>query len=439
MNAAKRLAVMLALLALAGLPMVLTASLLNAANQMLIAALFAMAFNLLCGQAGLLSFGHAAYFGIGAFAAVHAMQALGGNGLLPTPLLPLAGAVAGGSTGLAAGWFSTKRSGLYFSMITLALAELLHALAPQLKGLFGGEAGLSTMRQPAFGLSFGSTLHVYYLTLAWVLLSVWLLYLLTRTPVGRVQNGLRENPHRLRFLGYDVHRQSVFVFAVSATFAGIAGALQAIGNESASYTLFELGLSADVVLNAYIGGVGIFLGPAIGAALMTFLGHALSDLTRAWLLYQGVLFVLVMMFFPGGLGGLARLAADRRLQRAGPVVLVSSLAAALLSGAALVLTVELVQRIASQEYQALRTPGAAWPAVPFLGVRWLPGAATTWSVPLLLAGAGAWAGRLARRHWRRREADAREADAHEADTREAAPDDAAPADAVLLSLRQERP
>lgn len=400
MRAGWRVGPMLALLVLAALPLMLSAALLNAANQMLVAALFAMAFNLLCGQAGLLSFGHAAYFGIGAFATVHSMQALGGSGLLPTPLLPLAGASAGGLAGLVAGWFSTQRSGLYFSMITLALAELLHALAPQLKGLFGGEAGLSTMRQPAFGLSFGSTQQVYYLTLGWVLLSVWLLYLLTRTPVGRVQNGLRENPHRLRFLGYDVHRQSVFVFTVSAMFAGIAGALQAIGNESASYTLFDLRLSADVVLNAYIGGVRIFLGPAIGAALMTFFSHALSDLTRAWLLYQGILFVLVMMFFPGGLGGLLRLAAGRRLYRAGPVAPALSVAGVLLLGAGLVLAIELLQRIASPDYQALRVAGAAWPAVPLLGMQWLPGAPATWGAPLLMAGIGAWAVRLARRRFR---------------------------------------
>ena len=118
---------------------------------MLIAALFACAFNLLAGQGGMLSFGHAAYFGVGTFATIHAMNALGGAGLLPTPLMPLVGGVAGLLFGLVAGWFATMRSGVYFSMITLALAELLHALAPHLKGVFGGEAGLSAMRMPAWG------------------------------------------------------------------------------------------------------------------------------------------------------------------------------------------------------------------------------------------------------------------------------------------------
>lgn len=291
---------------LAALPFLLSQGLLNAAVQMLIAALFASAYNLLCGQAGMLSFGHAAYFGVGAFATVHAMNALGGAGLLPTPLMPLAGAAGGLVFGGIAGWFATQRSGTYFAMITLAIAELVHALAPHLKGLFGGEAGISTMRMPAWGLDFGSTTQVYYLTLAWVLLALALLYLYTRTPLGRLTLGLRENSHRLKFLGYNVHGLSTLVFAISAMFSGLAGGLLVISNESANYVLFDPALSAAAVLNTYIGGVQVFLGPAFGASLMTFFGYAASDLTRSWLLYQGILFVLVMMFMPTGLAGLIR-------------------------------------------------------------------------------------------------------------------------------------
>ncbi|CAM3528694.1 branched-chain amino acid ABC transporter permease [Bordetella sputigena] len=289
---------------LAALPYLLSQGLLNAAIQMLIAALFATAYNLLCGQAGMLSFGHAAYFGIGAFATVHAMNALGGEGLLPTPLMPLAGAAGGLIFGGIAGWFATQRSGTYFAMITLAIAELVHSLAPHLKSTFGGEAGISTMRMPAWGLDFGSTTQVYYLTLFWVLLAMLLMYLYTRTPLGRLTLGLRENSHRLRFLGYNVHGLSTLVFAISAMFAGMAGGLQVLSNESANYVVFDPALSAAAVLNTYIGGVGVFLGPALGASLMTFFGYAVSDLTRSWLLYQGILFVIVMMFLPRGLAGL---------------------------------------------------------------------------------------------------------------------------------------
>jgi len=387
-------AVALGVLLLAGVPMLLSQGLVNAAIQMLIAALFASAYNVLCGQAGMLSFGHAAYFGIGAFGTVHAMNALGGTGLLPTPLMPLAGAVSGLAIGAVAGWFATKRTGTYFAMITLAIAELLHALAPHLKGLFGGEAGVSAMRMPAMGLNFGSTTQVYYLTLAWVLASLALLYFYTVTPAGRLALGLRENGHRLRFLGYHVHGLSVLVFSISAMFSGIAGALQVINNEAANYVVFDASLSASVVLNTYIGGVKVFLGPALGASLMTFFGYAVSDLTQSWLLYQGILFVLVMMFMPEGLAGLLGLAAreQRRLglARFAPVLL-ACVAASVLLAAGTTFVVELLQRMFSQDYRALASANAAapWPPITLLGHAWLPAAAVTWLVPAgLLAGGG---------------------------------------------------
>lgn len=389
-------------LLLVALPMLLSQGLLNAAIQMLIAALFASAYNLLCGQAGMLSFGHAAYFGVGAFATVHAMNAIGGAGLLPTPLMPLAGAVGGLLFGGIAGWFATQRSGTYFAMITLAIAELVHSLAPHLKSIFGGEAGISTMRMPAMGVDFGSTTQVYYLTLAWVLIAIALLYLYTRTPLGRLTLGLRENRHRLQFLGYNIHGLSTLVFAISAMFSGIAGSLQVLSNESANYVVFDPSLSAAAVLNTYIGGVQVFLGPAFGAALMTFFGYAISDLTRSWLLYQGILFVLVMMFMPTGLSGLiaiaTRLCERHGLGRVLPLLLMA-IACAILATAGLAFTIELLQRLFSQEYRSLLQahPGAAWPEVILLDRPWRPGSPLTWSVPALLFAAGLWSYRRCRR------------------------------------------
>lgn len=383
----------LALLAtLVALPQLVPGGLLNAAIQMLIAALFASAFGLLAGRAGLLSFGHAAYFGVGTFATVHAMNAIGGAGLLPTPLLPLVGAFAGLAFGGLAGWFATKRSGTTFSMITLAIAELVHALAPQLKGLFGGESGISAMRMPAWGLRFGSTAEVYYLTLAWVLLALVALYALTTTPTGRLTLALRDNAHRLRFLGYDVHGLSVAVFATSAMFAGIAGSLQAINNEAANYVVFDAHVSASVVLNAYIGGVGSFLGPVLGAALMSLFGYLVSDTTQSWLLYQGALFVLVMLFMPAGLTGLFGAAAGVWAKRGAPALLgllVLALPAALLLAAGAVFTVETLQRLFSQDYRALAAAAGSAPPFELFGREWSPGAAVTWLLPLLLLAGGA--------------------------------------------------
>lgn len=378
---------------LAALPFLLSQGLLNAAIQMLIFALFANAYNLLCGQAGMLSFGHAAYFGVGAFATVHAMNALGGAGLVPTPLMPLAGAVGGLVFGGIAGWFATQRSGTYFAMITLAIAELVHSLAPHLKGIFGGEAGLSTMRMPAWGYNFGSTTQVYYLTLAWVLLALVLLYLYTRTPLGRLTLGLRENSDRLRFLGYNVHGLKTLVFAISAMFSGMAGGLQVLSNESANYVVFDPSLSAAAVLNTYIGGVQVFLGPAFGAALMTFFGYAASDLTRSWLLYQGILFVLVMMFMPAGLTGLigtvGRLRERHGLGQLAPVFLFAVAAAGLI-GAGTVFLIELLQRLFSREYRSMipLEAGAPWPAVTLFDHAWQPQAWATWGVPALMFGLG---------------------------------------------------
>lgn len=385
---------------LAALPALLSSGSLNAAIQMLIAALFASAYSLLSGRAGMLSFGHAAYFGVGAFATVHAMNAFGGSGLLPTPLLPLVGGAVGLLVGIVAGWFATQRSGTTFAMITLAIAELLHSLAPQLKGWFGGESGISAMRAPAWGLSFGSTTEVYYLTLVWVLVSIGLLYLHTRTPAGRLTLALRDNEHRLRFLGYDVHGLGVSAFAISAMFSGIAGSLQVLANESANYVVFDAGVSAAVVLHSYIGGVGSFLGPALGAVVMTCFGYALSDTTQSWLLYQGVLFVLVMMFAPHGLAGLGAAIARRLAGHGGAaaVAIVLAVAAAALLAAGAVFAIELLQRLAAQDYRALARMHATWPDVTLFARRWAPGSPSTWGVPLVLLGIGALLARLARRH-----------------------------------------
>ena len=386
--------------ALIALPWILPSGLVNASIQMLIAALFACAYNLLSGQAGMLSFGHAAYFGVGAFATVHAMNAFGGAGLLPTPLMPIVGAVGGFTVGAIIGWFATQRAGAYFAMITLAIAELLYSLAPHIKRLFGGEGGVSTMRMPSLGLTFGPTTQVYMLVLVWVLASLLLLYVYMSTPLGRLTLGLRENAHRLRFLGYNVHNLRVLVFSISAMFSGIAGSLQVINNEAANYVVFGPGESAAVVLNTYIGGVNVFLGPALGAALMTFFGYAVSDLTQSWLLYQGILFVLVMIFMPAGVAGLLEASGNLR-KRFGTVPLVPFFAFALLGtlllGVGTVFVVELLQRLFSQDYRALANAARLWPPISLFGYQWSPTSSATWLLPAASIVGGAAFVVLARR------------------------------------------
>ncbi|WP_085125930.1 branched-chain amino acid ABC transporter permease [Tistlia consotensis] len=384
------LALVLALLI--GLPPFLDLGLQNALVNVLIAGLFALAFNLLVGQAGLLSFGHAAYFGIGAFATLHLMRAVEDGLAFPTPLLPLAGAAAGLAVGAVAGFFATLRSGVYFALVTLAIAELFHSLAPHWEGLFGGEAGLSSMRMPWGGLIFGSTLEVYYLALGWVTLSVWLLWAYTRTPFGRLTLALRDNEQRVRFLGYDAHATKVIVFAISAMFSGVAGALQAISNETANYSLFSAHVSAGVVLNTFVGGSTVFFGPALGAAAFTLFDHLVSDLTRSWQLYQGLIFVLVMLFAPGGIGGIVQHHLRHRRQLdwsrlAGPYAL-AGLGGALVA-AGMVFMIESLSVLFGEGYAVLRRDaGGGHPPFEAFGAQWDPAGPLTWGLPLALFLAG---------------------------------------------------
>lgn len=388
MTITRALPFLVTVLVLLAAPGLLPEPLLIGAIQVLIAVLFATAFGFLVGQAGLLSFGHAAYFGVGAFAAVHAMNALNGAGLLPTPLVPLAGAAMGLLMGVVAGYLSTTRSGTYFAMITLALAELLYAIAPNLGGLFGGEGGISSFRAPAWGISFGSPKEVYYLTLFWVVLSIGLLWAVTWTPFGRLALGLRENTQRLKFLGYNTHLLATMAFAISAIFSGIAGALQTLNIEAANYVVFDINISTVVVLNTFIGGARTFLGPAIGAAIMTFFGYLTADVTRNWLLYQGLIFVLVMMYMPLGIVGTAQAICRGELQPFKDMrVFILRAVGIIAIVAAAVLSAELLQRFFSTDYEAARL-GGVWPPVNFIDYAWGPFALTTWAIPLLLTAFG---------------------------------------------------
>lgn len=364
----------------------------NVLIKILIASLFALAYNLLSGQAGLLSFGHAAYYAIGAFAVLHLMKAVE-NGLgVPTPLLPLAGALAGLLVGLVAGYFATMRSGVYFALVTLAIAELLHSLAPHLVSVFGGEAGIASMRMPSLGVTFGSLLEVYYLTLAWVVLSVFLLWAYTRTPFGRLTLALHDNEQRVSFLGYNAHFSKMIVFAVSAMFSGIAGGLQVISNETANYGLFSLKVSSDVVVQAYVGGVTLFFGPVVGAAVFTLFAYLVSDLTRSWLFYQGLIFVLVMLYAPTGIGGMVQHHHRRRYELdwarlAWPYALGALGGAFVVAG--VVFVTESVAILFGEQYVVLRrTMGGGFPPFQAFGVSWSPTSPVTWILPAVLLAAG---------------------------------------------------
>ena len=376
----------LALLAI--MPWIVPAAWVVVLSKMLIAALFALAFNLLAGQAGMLSFGHAAYFAAGTFGTLHLMQAAEAGLGVPTPLLPLAGMLVGLVCGLVCGIFATMRSGVDFSMITLAIAALFYNLAPNLDGLFGGEGGISSFRLPWAGITFGSDTEVYYLVAAWTALATALLYFYTTTPFGRLTIALRENEQRVRFLGFNAYYSRILVFSISAMFSGLAGGLLAVTNESANYVLFETGSSAAVVLHTFIGGSGVFLGPALGAVLLTGFSHVVSDATSLVLLYQGVIFILIMVYAPQGIGGALVALKEPIMSGRWPRLVApfgTVLAAALAATVAFVFTVELLERFFSTEHMSRMQREQTLLPVEFAGHLWHVLSPLTWGIPVVLA------------------------------------------------------
>jgi branched-chain amino acid transport system permease protein len=269
--------------------------------------IFALSFNLLLGQTGLLSFGHAVYFGLGGFAAIHAMNAfIHAKTGVPVVVIPLVGGAAGLAFGILFGFISTRRAGLVFSMISLGLGELVSSSSYILRSFFGGEEGITTNRTkmaPFLGHKFGPQIEVYYLVAVWCFVCIAAMYALTRTPFGRMCNAVRENAERVEYIGYSAQTIRFIAFAISAFFAGIAGGLTAINFEIMNAQQLGAQQSSLVLLMSYIGGIGYFAGPIVGAIIVTFLQITLSDVTNAWQLYFGLLFIGFVMFAPGGVTG----------------------------------------------------------------------------------------------------------------------------------------
>ena len=273
-----------------------------------ISIIFSLSYNILLGQTGLLSFGHAVYYGLGGFLLIHAINLISTNKLpIPLPFVPLVGGLAGLFFAALLGWVSTQRSGTAFAMISLGVAELIASSALILRTFFGGEAGISANRTKLFRIfdwNFGPQIQIYYLIAAWTLLAVIAMYALTRTPLGRICNAVRDNPERVQFVGYDPHVVRYLAFCFAGFFAGIAGALAAINFEIANSAYLGALQSGSVLFSTYIGGVGYFIGPIVGAIFVTVLSLSLSDLTSVWQLYFGLFFIAVVTFAPGGITGL---------------------------------------------------------------------------------------------------------------------------------------
>ena len=296
------------LVALLGLPLVFDSILaISIMNQIAIAIVFALSYNMLLGQGGMLSFGHAVYFGLGGFLSVHALILIEFETMVFSILwIPLIGGVFGLLAGVFIGSFSTHKAGTVFAMISLGIGELIAASSLIFSSFFGGEAGISgdrTFGPMFFGFDFAQNIEIYYVAAVWAFIATVFMYLFTQTPAGRMANAVRDNPERAEFIGYSSRKVRFISFCASGLFAGIAGGLFALNYEFITEENLNAATSGRVLLMAYIGGLGYFIGPIIGAVVLTLMNSLLSNYSELWMLYLGIMFLLTVMFLPRGFAG----------------------------------------------------------------------------------------------------------------------------------------
>lgn len=290
-------------------PLLLTSSLSHTMlSQMGILIIVCLSYNILLGQGGMLSFGQAVYSGLGAFVAIHALN-LVSSGKLPIPvsLLPIVGGFTGLFFAAVFGSVTVKKAGTPFAMITLGIVELIAAMALMFPSFFGGEAGVSGNRVAggaSFGITFGPQIELYYLIALYTFVCTGLMFAFTRTPLGRMLNAVRDNPERVEFVGYDTQRVRYIAFMISGFFAGIGGGLAALNFEIVTYENVSGARSAIVLLFTFLGGATFFFGAIIGGILSVLAFVLFSELTKAWLLYLGLLFLFMVMYAPGGFASL---------------------------------------------------------------------------------------------------------------------------------------
>ncbi|MFE8644881.1 branched-chain amino acid ABC transporter permease [Sphingomonas sp. NCPPB 2930] len=386
-------------------PLLFTSSLaLTMLSQIGYLIIICLSYNILLGQGGMLSFGHAVYTGMGSFIAVHAMNAAAREGgfHVPLVLVPVAGGLAGLAVAVLLGYVTTKKSGTTFAMITLGIGELVASMALMFPEFFGGEGGITTNRvygAKFLGWDFGPQMQVYYLIAVYCFVCTGLMFAFTGTPLGRMLNAVRDNPERVEFIGYSTRHVRYFAFIIAGFFAGVGGGLAAIN--------FEIVTAADSVsvvrsggylLFTFLGGATFFFGPIIGAVLLVLASVLLSELTKAWLLYLGIAFLIMVMYAPGGIASLVmlnlRMARYGRLKPLLPhyAALLAAIAVAVAGGSAMV-----------EMLYHLQLNAAVGPQLPYMGLTLQADRPTTWLVAgaLIVVGAALfeWARRRFAQAW----------------------------------------
>jgi branched-chain amino acid transport system permease protein len=300
----KRHRVALSALLLAILPLVLPYEAL--AVNILIFGLFAVGFNLLFGYTGLLSFGHAAFFGSGSYACGILMQHYGVPFWLAIPL----GTLFAASTGLVIGALAIRTRGIYFSMVTLALGQCLYTVAYQAEPLTGGENGLrgisiAPISVGAFTFDIVNPTTKFYFIWAIVVMALWFVSRVLASPFGSVLEAVRENERRAAACGYNTYLTKLLAFVLSAAICGLAGTLRAIHLSIVPIDSLHYLTSGQVVMMSLLGGIGSFFGPMIGAGLFLGLEEGLTAYTRYWQGALGLVFIACVLFFPQGVWGRA--------------------------------------------------------------------------------------------------------------------------------------
>ena len=368
-----------------------------------ITTVFALSFNMLLGQTGLLSFGHAVYFGLGAFGTIHLLRAIQQHAWgFPITLLPLFGGVCGLLFGVAFGYVTTRRAGTTFAMISLGIGEMVAASSLMFPAFFGGEGGVSGNRVTSpgwFGITYATPLQMYYLIAGWAFLCILAMYALTDTPLGRMANAVRDNPERAEFVGYDPQWVRYLIVVLAGFFAGVAGGLAAINYEIVTAETLSAGTSGIVIMMAFVGGIGHFAGPIIGAALITVLQIVVAGITEAWPFYFGLLFALLVLYAPGGIAGIV--AEHKRLFDAGQ--LGRALHDYLLGFVPFAFCAAGVITLVEMAYAVANTPDRGNAPLRIFGITLNAARASGWIPPVVAAVGGALALRAIARRTRGRD------------------------------------
>mgnify|MGYP000084759846 FL=1 len=274
------------------------------AINILIFGLFAMGFNLLFGYMGLLSFGHAAFLGIGSYLTGISIV----HYTLPWGTAILVGVIGAAIGGLIMGFLAIRTRGIYFSMVTLALGQIVFYCFYKAESLTGGENGLRGVRVDSFNIlgmpvDFLNPLVKYYIILFFVVIAIWLISRILNSPLGAVMEAIRENEKRAAACGFDVARTKLLVFVLSAAICGLAGSLRALHLSIVPIDSLHYLQSGQAVMMSILGGMGTFFGPFVGAAVMLYLEDVVTTFTKHWMAVIGLIFMFFVLFFPKGIWG----------------------------------------------------------------------------------------------------------------------------------------